>query len=149
MIMHFHSVIDNGRGRVDGIDSRKERWIGWASAACAVHCAGSPALVLVLPAAAFGEVIEQGLLVALLVLAVVMLVHGVRRHGNWRPALPVAAALALWVSALGGVAEGMLHAGVIGAGGMFSFWGLRWNRQLVEACSCESGCGCETAGGPE
>jgi hypothetical protein len=119
----------------DNRNGVEEGWLGWASAACAVHCVGSPVLAVAVPLAAFGEQVERGVLGGMLLLAGWLLRQGVRRHGNWLPGLPVAGALLLWGAALGGLVDGAGQAVLIGAGGLLSYAGLKWSRSFGGSCS--------------
>jgi hypothetical protein len=114
----------------------REKWVGWASAVCAVHCLASPLLVLTLPMWAAVEAVEHVVLAALPVGTVWLLWHGVRRHGRWWPALPVTAAVVFWGAALWSPAEGVVHAGLVGGGGVLAFTGLQWSERLSRACGC-------------
>jgi hypothetical protein len=111
-----------------------EKLVGWMSGACAVHCLAHPALVLVLPMAAAGERVEGVLLAGLVFIAAAMLWLGLRRHGEWLPALPVVAAMALWTVALLGVVPEPVKALLVGGGGLLSFWGLTWSRRCLPEC---------------
>jgi hypothetical protein len=102
-----------------------------------------PGLVLVLPVAAAGEILEAGLLVVLVCGAGVLLWGGIRRHGCFRPAVPVGGAMVLWLSALTPWVPGGAKALLIAGGGALSFWGLSWSRALVSACGCDE---CTAAG---
>lgn len=113
-----------------------EKWVGWVSGACAVHCLAHPVLVLVLPMAAVGEAVEGAVLAGLLVVAALLLRSGIRRHGRYEPALPVVGAMLLWGVALADLVPEPAKAVLIAGGGLLSFWGLTWSRRLVHACNC-------------
>jgi hypothetical protein len=121
-----------------GSTDRAERWVTWGSAACAVHCAASPALVMLLPLLAWGEVVERGLILALMPLAAWVMWRGVRRHGQWGPVLPVTAGIMCWLVALPEAHAGIQQALIIGAGGAFTFGGLQWSQRLTRPCECVS-----------
>jgi hypothetical protein len=120
----------------DGPGVGREKWVGLASAVCAVHCLASPLLLLTLPVWAAVEAVEHVVLAVLPVSTVWLLWHGVRRHHRWWPAVPVAGALLLWVAALWSHAEGVVHAGLVGGGGLLAFTGLQWSGRLSRACGC-------------
>lgn len=115
-----------------------ERWVGWTTAVCAVHCLLSPVLVLALPVLALGEAIERVVLVALLPLSVALLWRGVRRHRRIGPCAPMAAGLASWLAALAGAAHGVAQAGLVAAGGALVFLSLQWSTRLAARCGCTS-----------
>jgi uncharacterized membrane protein YgdD (TMEM256/DUF423 family) len=117
-----------------------EKWVGWASGACALHCIAHPALVLVLPLAAAGERLEAGLLAGLVCATGLLLWSGFRRHRFLRPAAPVGFGLVLWLVALTAGVPEPVKAALIAGGGALSFWGLSWSRALVRACGeCPAG----------
>jgi hypothetical protein len=121
-----------------GSTDRAERWVAWGSAACAVHCAASPALVVLLPLLAWGEVVERGLILALMPLAAWVTWRGVRRHGQWGPVLPVTAGILCWLVALPEAHAGVQQAIIVGAGGAFTFGGVQWSQRLARPCECVS-----------
>lgn len=120
----------------------RERWVGWASAACAVHCLAGPALALYLPVLAIGERIEAVVLWVLLLGAGWLLWRGYRGHGRLLPCAPGLAGLAVWALALGVSLEGLAHAAMVGAGGMLTFAGLQWSARARHTCGCGA---CATA----
>jgi hypothetical protein len=132
-------------GIPDGASSadRAERWVALGSAACAVHCAASPALVMLLPLLAWGEVVERGLILLLIPLAAWVMWRGLRRHGQWGPALAVAAGIMFWLVSLPEVHSGVQQALIVGGGGAFTFGGLQWSQRLTRPCACVS---CELDG---
>jgi hypothetical protein len=135
--MHFQCELERrGNGVMEAGGMGGEKWVGWVSGACAVHCLAHPVMVLVLPAAALGERLEGAVLLGLLGVSAALLLSGIRRHGRYVPALPVVAATMLWVVALAGLVPEPAKAMLIAAGGLLSFWGLTWSRRLEHACPC-------------
>jgi hypothetical protein len=117
-----------------------ERWVGWGTVVCGVHCVASPALALVVPAIALGELVERGVLLALLPWSVWLVWRGFRSHRRWAPCIMVAAGVLCWLAAvLEPAGPGVTQAAFIGAGGAFTFAGLRWGRREQQACGC-NGC---------
>jgi hypothetical protein len=114
----------------------QERWVGWASAICAVHCLASPVLVLLLPLWSALEPVEHLVLAGLPLGTAWLLWLGIRRHGEWWPAAPVASGVAFWVVALWSPVEGVAHAGLVATGGLFAYLGLQWSGRLSRACGC-------------
>jgi hypothetical protein len=130
-------IMTGGTGAV-GRGDRAERWVAWGSAACAVHCAASPVLVVLLPFLAWGEVVERGVILALIPLAAWLVWRGLRRHGQWGPVVPVAAGIMCWLIALPESHAGIHQAVTFGAGGAFTFGGLQWSHRLRRSCGCVS-----------
>jgi hypothetical protein len=101
---------------------------GLASAACALHCAATPVLISVLPLTLphlhVPEPVERGLIAGSLLLAVISLLSGYRRHQVRWP---------LWLLAGGALSFGLAHLttqvwfGVLG-GAMLAIAHL-WNRK--------------------
>jgi hypothetical protein len=112
------------------------KWVGWLSGACAVHCAAAPALAVLAPVAAAGEAVEGVVLLGLPLVTGALLWGGVRRHGNYFPAIPVVAAMLLWGAAWLGVVAEPASALLVAAGGVLSYAGLSWSRRLQ--CRCEA-----------
>jgi hypothetical protein len=115
-----------------------ERWVGWATVVCAVHCVLSPVLVLALPVVALGEVVERAVLLALLPVSLWLLWRGVRRHHRVGPCVPMAAGLACWLIALAGAAHGLAQAVLVASGGAVVYVSLQWSTRMAARCGCSS-----------
>ena len=115
----------------------------WAAAApllCAVHCAAAPLAVLALPAFAASESVERGFMGVSALLAAAFLASGIRQHGRWIVAAPVAAGAALWLAAeLPG--SPLPHSLTNAFGGLLLASGMLWNATLRHRAACR-GCGC-------
>jgi hypothetical protein len=116
------------------------RWLGWGTVVCGVHCVASPALALVVPALALGELVERGVLLTLVPWSVWLVWRGYRDHRRWAPCVVVGAGVLCWLAALLEPAgPGLAQAALIGTGGAFTVTGLRWGGRERQTCGC-SGC---------
>lgn len=113
---------------------RAEKWVAGVSAACAVHCLVVPVALVAAPWLALGETVEWVVLVALMPLVVWQLWRDVRRHGRWGPCAPVFVGLLVWTAAALTALEALVHAALIGAGGLAVFAGLRWSGRMAGVC---------------
>ena len=124
-----------------GSASRATSWAAAAPLLCAVHCIATPVLVLVVPGASLHGPLETAFKAGAALLAALFLASGVRAHGRFAVALPVALGLALWlaVPALGVGGWGEMALGALG--GVLQAAGLAWSAALRHRAVCHT-CAC-------
>lgn len=126
---------------------------GWASVApvtCAIHCAATPLFVAAAPAFAVGETAEWALFGVTLVLVAWALTSGLRRHGNWRPALPILAGTVAWAISLMHGFHPIPEEVTTAAAALTVAAGLIWNARMDCATGEVAHCGeCSVHGSAE
>ena len=110
----------------------------WLSSLCAIHCALTPAVLLLLPTieiTAYHEVLHRSLFLVLPVVAILAFIPGYRRHGDRRVfawSLPGFALLA--ITAFHGVKDPYAQAAVTIAGSLLLIRAHYLNRALSACC---------------
>jgi drug/metabolite transporter superfamily protein YnfA len=105
---------------------------------CVAHCLAAPVLVVMAPALAGNGSVEIALMVISTMIAVTVLVTGVRRHGESLVWMPAIAGLSLWL--LGLIIPGeMQERALMACGGILLAGGLFWDARLRHRASC-TGC---------
>jgi hypothetical protein len=129
----------NHQPHVHKADSAWADRIGiWLSAACAVHCALTPAVLLLLPTieiASYHEMLHRSLFVVLPLIAILAFIPGYRRHGDRRIFLwsvPGFALLAL--SAFHGSDDPYVQAAITISGSVLLIRAHYLNRVLSACC---------------
>jgi hypothetical protein len=118
---------------------------GWASvapAACAVHCAVTPLLVIFAPTLAPGAAVEFGLFGITLVVASWALAKGLRQHGDFRPVAPIAVGLLFWGASILLLFHPIPEELTTILATLVVASGLVWNARLHCAADAESACAC-------
>ncbi len=116
-------------------------WTPLAPILCAVHCAAMPLLVAFAPAFALLEALEVWFLGITVMIAALALSAGIRSHGMWVVAAPVAIGLGLWSASLGGVFAPVPEEATTAGSTLVVASGLFWNTRVHRAganraCPC-------------
>jgi hypothetical protein len=104
---------------------------------CVAHCLATPLFVVVAPALAGNKTVEIALMIVSGVIALSVLVMGVRRHGETLVWVPAIVGFSLW--SVGIVSPGeMQERLLLTGGGILLAGGLFWDARLRHRVSCSS-----------
>ena len=111
----------------------------WAVAApilCAIHCAATPLLVVFIPALALTPAAEAWLLALSAVIALTVLISGIRTHGSPEVFAPVLLGLVVWGGSLAGWFNPIPEPLASSLGAFAVAGGIFWNARLRHRVTC-------------
>ena len=127
-------------------------WTPLAPLLCAIHCVATPIMVAFVPALAPVEALEAWFLAGTAALVGLALVSGLRNHGEWKVAVPMALGLVAWAASVGHAFHPVPEPATSSVAALTVAGGLLWNARLHcvhNERSVARSCGCPGCGGEE